>query len=258
MRKTLTRAGMVVVVLTNAACSSQVTTGANDYEKLYSSTWAQGIDPRLAIQAPRDAISIVESPVFREPVMRVSINRSDDFHSVANGTPRGEIAFNRIFHFEPDQLYQITWSTATPESYQFDSRQPELFTQILQGPEGGLGPPPFSIRFVNERYQVEIRNAAKAAPHIFVFGNPSADRGKAIRWILRYRPDHAGENAVTDLSMNGVSVVHCEGCGNAYANDRGAYLKMGVYKWWWQSMSSDVSVRTLFFGSVEVNRFLAR
>lgn len=258
MRKILTRAGTVLVVLTNTACSLQVTTGANGYETLYSSTWARGIDPRLTVQAPRNAISIVESPVFHEPVMRVSIHQYDDFHSVANGTPRGEIAFNRIFRFEPNQLYQISWSTATPQSYQFDSLQPELFTQILQGPEGGLGPPPFSIRFVNERYQVEIRNAAKAAPRIFVFGNPSADRGKAIHWVLRYRPDHTGENAVTDLSMNGVTVVHCEGCGNAYANDPGAYLKMGVYKWWWQSRPSKVSDRTLFFGNVEVKRLLTR
>ncbi|WP_321947268.1 heparin lyase I family protein [Paraburkholderia sp. J10-1] len=257
MRKILTRVGMFVAVCMSTACSSQIT-GADGYESLYGSTWAQGIDPRLVIQAPRDAISTVESPVFHERVMRVTIHRSDDFHSVANGTPRGELAFNRIFHFEPDQLYQITWSTALPQNYQFDSQQPELFTQILQGPEGGIGPPPFSIRFVNGRYQVEIRNAAKAAPRIFVFGNPSTDRGKAIHWVLNYRPDHAGKNALTDLSMNGVSVVHCEGCGNAYANDQAAYLKMGVYKWWWQSRPSDVSERTIFFGNVEVKRFLAR
>lgn len=55
--------------------------------------------------------------------------------------------------------------------------------------------------------------------------------------------------------MNGVNVVNCQGCGNAYANDREAYLKMGIYKWWWQSRPSDVKDRTLFFGNVEVKWF---
>lgn len=258
MNKILYRASIFVALALIASSFSHCTTGSGTYEQLYNSSWAQGIDSRLDIQAPRNAISVVDSPVFSGPALQVSIHRTDDFHSVANGTPRGEIAFARIFRFEPGSLYEISWSMSIPSSYKFDYLQPELFTQVLQGPEGGLGPPPFSVRFVDGRYQVEIRNAAKAEPRVFMFGDPAADEGKVIQWRLRYRPDHTGVNAVTDLFMNGVNVVHCDGCGNAYANDRGAYLKMGIYKWWWQSRSSDVSVRTLYFGNVVVKRFLSK
>lgn len=248
----------VTLLLAVSGCTHCATTGDNTYEELYNSTWAQGIDPRLVIQAPRNAISVVNRAVFQGPALQVSIDRTDDFHGVANGTPRGEIAFAQIFQFEPDTLYEINWSTSLPLGYQFDFLQPELFTQILQGPDGGLGPPPFSIRFVDGRYQVEIRSAAKVAPRVFVFGDPAEGEGKVVHWRLRYRPDHTGTSAVTDLFMNGANVVHCDGCGNAYANDRGAYLKMGIYKWWWQSRPSDVSVRTLYFGNVVVKRFLSK
>ncbi|WP_413187221.1 heparin lyase I family protein [Paraburkholderia sacchari] len=259
MNKILRHTSMTVILpvllLDLSSCTS---TGDGTYEQLYNSAWSQGIDPHLVVQASHDAISVVNSPVFHGHALRVSIHRSDDFHSVANGTPRGEVAFARIFRFEPDTLYEVNWSTSIPSDYQFDSLQPELFTQVLQGPEGGLGPPPFSIRFVEGRYHVEIRNAAKAAPRVFVFGDPVADKGKVIHWRLRYKPDHSGGKAITNLFMDGVNVVRCDGCGNAYANDRDAYLKMGIYKWWWQSRPSDVSDRTLYFGNVEVKRFLPR
>lgn len=258
MKKIVFRASTFVALLLVVLCLSYCATGGRTYEQLYNSKWTQGIDSDLDIQAPRDAISVVNSPVFHGPALRISIHRSDDFRKVANGTPRGEIAFARIFRFEPDTLYEVNWSTSIPPGYIFDSLQPELFTQVLQGPEGGIGPPPFSIRFVDGRYQVEIRSAAKAAPRVFVFGDPAADRGNIVHWTLRYRPDHTGTKAVTDLLMDGASVVHCEGCGNAYANDRGAYLKMGIYKWWWQSKPSDASDRMLYFGTVNVKRFLSK
>ncbi|MCG5072834.1 heparin lyase I family protein [Paraburkholderia tagetis] len=259
MNKNLLRVSVLAAIqVLSLSLSNCTTADGGTYEQLYNSAWGRGIDPRLVIQAPRSAVSVVSSPVFHGHALRVSIDRSDDFHNVANGTPRGEIAFARIFRFEPNTLYEIGWSTSIPSGYKFDSLQPELFTQVLQGPEGGLGPPPFSIRLVDGRYQVEIRSAAKAAPHVFVFGDPAADEGNVVHWKLRYRPDHAGTNAVSDLFMNGVNVVRCHGCGNAYANDRGAYLKMGIYKWWWQSRPSDVSVRTLYFGNVLVKRFLSK
>ncbi|WP_224044651.1 heparin lyase I family protein [Paraburkholderia unamae] len=229
-----------------------------EYEELYDKTWAQGIDDRLVLQAPRDAISVVDSPEFHEPTLKISIRRDDNFQGVANGTPRGEIAFARIFHFVPGVLYEVNWSMALPRNYQIDSLQPELFSQILQGPKGGLGPPPFSIRFVDGRYQVEIRNAANVVPRVFIFGDAFAEKGKIVHWTLRYRADHSGVNAITDLFMNGASVVHCEGCGNAYAGDPDAYFKIGIYKWWWQSRHSDVNERTIYFGNVEVKRFFSR
>lgn len=258
MKGILFRAGVLLSLQLAMTSISHGAASAEEYELLYNSSWAQGIDPRVDIQAPHNAISVVDSQVFHGPALQVSIRRSDDFSNVANGTPRGEIVFGRIFRFEPDTLYEIDWSTSIPLDYQFDSLQPELITQILQGPEGGLGSPPFSIRFVDGRYQVEIRSAAKVAPRVFVFGDPAADRGKVVHWQLRYRPNHTGANAITDLLMDGATVVHCDECGNAYANDRDAYLKIGIYKWWWQSRPSDVSVRTLYFGNVAVKRFLSK
>ncbi|QGZ62307.1 heparin lyase I family protein [Paraburkholderia acidisoli] len=225
-----------------------------DNKILYSDSWSDGVNHLLDVQAPVNAISVVYSSAFNGNALRVSIHHSDDFSSVANGTPRGEISFARIFRFTPGFLYTVEWSTSIPSDYKFDSMQPELFAQILQGAHGGLGPPPFSVRFVDARYQVEIRGGARAVPHVFVFGDPGADKNNVVHWRLNYRPDHAGTSAVTDLFMNGKLVVHCKECENAYANDDDAYLKIGIYKWWWQSRPSDVDERTLYFGKISVRR----
>lgn len=227
------------------------------FELLYQERWKDGIGPDLTVQAPKNGISVIENGAFGGEVLKALVRRADDFTHVANGTPRAEVSFARAFAFAPGFLYEVRWSTMTPENYAFDSQQPELFSQILQGPSGGIGPPPFSIRFVDERYQVEIRNAANVKPQIFVFGNPAADRGKVIKWTLQYVPDQTGKDSITNLYMNGVQVVRCDHCGNAYAYDQDAYLKLGLYKWWWQSRPSDVFERTLFFGDVQVFRKIA-
>ncbi|WP_084168358.1 heparin lyase I family protein [Paraburkholderia acidipaludis] len=223
-------------------------------EYIFRSSWKSGIDERVVVQAPPGAISVVQGHNSDKSLVRVSVRRSDNFNGVANGTPRAELAFAKIFHFIPGITYEVAWSTGIPENYQFDSRQPELFTQILQGPKGGLGSPPFSIRFVNGRYQVEIRDARDDPAHIFVFGNPASDRGKMINWRLIYKADHSGVNSITELYMNGTRVVNCPGCGNAYKGDADSYLKIGIYKWWWKSRPTDVEDRTLYFGNVEVRR----
>ncbi|WP_084162327.1 heparin lyase I family protein [Paraburkholderia bannensis] len=225
------------------------------YEQIYRSDWGGGIDSRLVIQAPQGAISIVENPVQHRSMLKVVVHRSDDFSGVANGTPRGEIAFAKIFRYSLGKTYDVNWSTLIPDDYKFDSLQPELFSQILQGKNAGLGSPPFSIRFVDGKYEVEIRNARDAKANVFTFGNPQADKGRLVRWRLLYRPDSTGRDAVTDLYMNDIKVVHCSGCGNAYENDNDAYFKIGIYKWWWKTRPSDVNARSLYFGDVDVKGY---
>ncbi|NYH14671.1 hypothetical protein [Paraburkholderia bryophila] len=73
-----------------------------------------------------------------------------------------------------------------------------------------------------------------------------------MSWLLRYRPDDEGTNALTELYKDGVRVMHSVGMANAYPGDKEAYLKIGIYKWWWKTRPSDVSERTLYYGNVEI------
>ena len=48
-------------------------------------------------------------------------------------------------------------------------------------------------------------------------------------------------------------VVHAVGRPNAYPGDQKAYLKIGIYKWWWLTRPSDVTQRTMYYGDVEIS-----
>jgi hypothetical protein len=46
--------------------------------------------------------------------------------------------------------------------------------------------------------------------------------------------------------------VNAIGLPNSYPDEKSAYLKIGVYKWWWITRPSDVSERTMYYGDVEI------
>lgn len=223
-----------------------------NYNVIYQSAWRNGIDPRLVIQAPRsNSISTITLPEFNGVALEASMLRSDDFTHVANGTPRVEVSFTNLAHFAVGNEYQVRWSTMIPSDYQLDSQQPEIITQLHQS--GSQGSPPFALMLAGQQYQVDVRGGIGTPSRSFEFGTPAADEGKVVTWLLSYRPDDTGASAVTDLYKNGVLVVHAVGYPNAYPGDQNAYLKIGIYKWWWLTRPSDVTERTMYYGDVEIS-----
>jgi len=99
---------------------------------------------------------------------------------------------------------------------------------------------------------VGVRGAPGTPSQSFAFGDPAADRGQPVWWVLRYRPDGSGADALTELYRNGKRVVHVAGVPNAYPDDRDAYFKLGLYKWWWKTRPSDVTERTMYYGDIEM------
>lgn len=222
------------------------------YTHIYRSMWRQGVDPHLTIQAPdKDSISTVVMPQFGDVVLKVVMRRSDYISHRVSGVPRAEVVFAPVARFAPGHEYEVRWTTMTPSGYPIDSLQPEIITQIHHS--SSTGSPPFSLMLSGTHYQVDVRGGLGTPSQSYAFGAPLKDDGKIVAWVLRYRPDDTGKNALTDLYKDGVLVVHSTGKPNAYPDDKKAYLKIGVYKWWWNTRPSDVSERTMYYGNVEIN-----
>ncbi|QND98164.1 hypothetical protein SY91_05621 [Burkholderia cenocepacia] len=234
-----------------SACHAGPSGGAHEETRFYRSDWTRGIDSRLRLQEPAPQ-NITTGELFgiRDTLLKVSMNRSQDFSEVASGTPRSEVSFSPVFRFVNGRDYEVRWSTVIPADYRFDSRQPELIAQLHQG--GNDGSPPFALLLHNGKYEVDVRGAPGTPSRSFAFGDPIADRGEPVWWMLRYRPDDRGVDALADVFRNGERVVHVTGVPNAFPNDHQAYFKLGLYKWWWKTRPSDVTERTLYYGDIEM------
>lgn len=212
---------------------------------IYASRFASGLDPRLMIQAPRqDSISI--SSAGQGSVLKVSINKNDDYSHVANGAPRAELSFVNVCRFSRGKEYLIRWSTLIPDDFEFDAQQPEGIAQIHEGARAGS--PPFGLNLNGSRYTVRLEGRAGNND----VADASFDKGKWVQWSLRYIPDDSGSSAVTELYKDGKIVLNGNGTKNAWEGDDAAYFKIGIYKWWWQSRPSNVNVRTMYFGDVTI------
>ncbi len=218
---------------------------AKAQQTVYSTHFENGIDSNLMVQAPRsDSIQAV--PMQQVPAIRVTINKGDDFSRVANGAPRGEISFNGACRFNRGTEYLIRWSTFIPNDFEFDPQQPEGIAQIHEGARAGS--PPFGLMLNGNSYTVRVQGK----PGNTSIGDAGNDKDRWVQWSLRYKPDDTGTGAVTELYKDNKIVYNANGSANAWPGDDGGYFKIGVYKWWWQSRPSSVSVRTMYFGDVRI------
>ncbi len=226
---------------------------SDDYAVVYRSDWRNGIDPRLSMEAPNaTSITTASHPPLDGVVLKVTIARGDDFRAVANGSPRAELAFAAVAAFETGVDYEVRWTTFIPADTPLDSRQPEIISQLHQGTSGGS--PPFALMLDGGQYRVDIWGGEGTPTQMIQFGEPRADEGKVVRWVLHYRPDASGAGAITDLFIDGKRVVHAPGCANAYPDDTAAYWKIGIDKSGWQTRPTDVFERTVYYGDVTIRK----
>ncbi|MCA3823753.1 MAG: hypothetical protein IOB05_11790, partial [Burkholderia sp.] len=82
--------------------------GAHDETSFYRSDWARGIDPRVGLQEPAPHnITTGELPRIHGTLLKVTMNRSQDFSGVASGTPRSEVSFSPVFRFVNGHDYEV-------------------------------------------------------------------------------------------------------------------------------------------------------
>ncbi|RKU03961.1 hypothetical protein C7H84_06815 [Burkholderia sp. Nafp2/4-1b] len=158
MRGNAVLAACVLVVV---GCHAGPQRGLPEASHFYRSDWASGIDPRLRLQEPAPQnITIGELPRVPGTLLKVTMQRSQNFGGVASGTPRSEISFFPVFRFVNGRDYEVRWSTVIPADYRFDARQPELIAQLHQG--GNDGSPPFALLLNDGKYEVDVRGAPGA------------------------------------------------------------------------------------------------
>jgi hypothetical protein len=218
---------------------------------LYQTNFQVEIDPTLRLQQPTPgSMTLAISPCQPSiQSLRVFIRKDEDYSRIANGAPRAEINFGGKVNFQIGKEYRISWSTCLPPDFQFDSKQPEGISQIHEGTPKGS--PPWGLNLVGGRYHVLVRDGARTQTQDI--GSATADLGSWVHWTLHYRPDPNGINAITELEKDGASVASFNGVANAFPNDNRAYLKIGIYKWWWQSRPSDATERIMYFGDVSIS-----
>lgn len=198
------------------------------------------------IQSNPGAISRVTAPAGKGGyAAKVSINKSDNFSRVANGSPRAELQSKKTLY--TGKSYIIEWKTFLPQDFKFDNpNNRELFMQVHQ--TSGDGSPPIEIGLSGNKYYYD--SSAFGAPK--TFSDASYDRGKWISWAMKYKPSATG-GAVTDIYKNGKLLVSYTG-RNVYPTGNG-YMKMGIYKWDWRETAwpSYVTNRTIYFDDIVIS-----
>jgi hypothetical protein len=100
---------------------------ARTYDNLFSTTWSDGIDSGMGVQANRGGITVVDDPLTaRRKVIRIQMSRSEDFSRIANGNPRAELIFPKTVSFSQGPDYRISWSTLIPDLMDSNSTRSRL------------------------------------------------------------------------------------------------------------------------------------
>lgn len=201
-----------------------ITTGGSNYYDWY-------------VQCNTGDITILPASIGK--VAKVSINKSENFSKVANGSPRAELQNRKILYTGKD--YKIEWKTHLPPDFKFDNPDNrELFMQIHH--TSGDGSPPVEVGLAGNKYYYDT--ASFGAPR--KFSDASLDKGKWVSWVMHYKPSVTG-GALTEIYKNGQLLVSYAG-KNAYPTGNG-YMKLGIYKWDWKNSSwpSIVTNRTIYF-----------
>lgn len=221
--------------------------GPDVYKPFFRTNFASGATGLMVHALPED-VSFVPAPgKSKLTAVKFEMNRYQDFSSVCNGTPRAEFCLLPLGKFQQGKEYKITWSSFIPADYQFDFAQPEIIMNIHQ--TLNTGSPPYCMTLMGNLYQVRLQNDQVNVVYITV-GDASADKGKWINWRLQYKPDSTGKSSITRLYKESQLVFDGKGMPNSYPNDNGAYMKLGLYKWWWKVRASDVSRRAMLYGDV--------
>ncbi len=221
---------------------------------LYTTDWQRGGETGLDLQeADVGDITRTADPLStNKSAMRVQLSRSSDFSHVANGQPRSEMVFGRLFQVMDGHEYRIRWSTYIPSDFPFAQNETVIVMQIHQGTRAGS--PPIMLTIAGEEYAFSERGGTVTThgrgPHLCC---ASADKEKWVQWTLDYRPDGTGRNARSVLWKDGTEVFDSSGLPNAYPNDDSAYLKLGLYKPGWLTAPSKVHEMKLFYGPVTVS-----
>jgi hypothetical protein len=220
---------------------------------LFKADWVGGISKIFGVQANAGDLEVIPDPTGKfGKVLRVTLNRSEDFTRIANGVPRGELLFPAPVRFEQDKKYVVKWSTLLPSDFEFDSKQLVIITQINQG--HWLGGPTVALAIEGERYAISQHGGAD---HEQVSAGKwlccaREDKGRWVSWELDYIPDETGNVARTSLLKDGQLVFDSEGHPNAYPGVQDSYLKIGLYKPDWKKKATDINRISILYGPVSI------
>lgn len=248
---------MLIVTIPARADSEQYGEPASDASWIVMANvnWSMGPGGAVAVQAnPGDVEIVLDPDDASRRALKVTIARHENFSNVANGAPRAEVLMREPATFSQGFDYLLSWSTYIPGDFTFDSEQMVIITQIHQSlKEGG---PTVALTLLGENYYISTRGGMQVQKTTARAEICCADRdkGRWVRWLLRYVPDDSGKHSLTQLWKDGNSVFLSEHVANAYPGDQDAYLKIGLYKAGWGRELSEVETITMLYGPVSIRR----
>ncbi|MFP6557997.1 heparin lyase I family protein [Paraburkholderia sp. B3] len=220
---------------------------------LFSADWAKGISKAFGVQANAGDLEVIPDPTGKfERVLRVTLNRSEDFAHVENGVPRGELLFPAPVRFEQGKEYIVKWSTLLPSDFEFDAKQLVIITQINQG--HWLGGPTVALALEGAKYAISqhggVHHEQVSAGEWLCCADK--DKGRWVNWKLDYVSDETGNVASTRLFKDDLLVFDSEGHPNAYPGVEDSYFKIGLYKPDWNKKPTDINRISIFYGPVSI------
>ncbi len=217
--------------------------------------WGAGFGKAVTVQANPGDIAIVPDPEdASRRALKVKIERHENFANVVNGTPRAEVLLREPATFNQRSDYLVSWSTYIPRDFAFDNKQLVIISQIHQSLKAGG--PTVALTLLGPNYYISTRGGTQvqktsAGAKICC---AVSDKGRWVRWALRYVPDDSGKRSLTQLWKDGKSVFRSENTPNAYPGDQDAYMKIGLYKSAWAKEPSDVDALTMLYGPVSIRK----
>ncbi len=208
-----------------------------------SSTAFDGWD----VHANPNSIIVLDAPACKGGrAIRFSMNRTDDFSNVVNGSPRAELAKSKDSYLYANKDYIIKFKTYLPSDYQFDTEgNREGIMQIHQTQSVGTSPL-YLLGLDGNRY-FSFTEPPHQSQKFDFWGDASQDKGKWISWALQYKAS-TDDGGSLELYKDGVLVSTITG-PNSYEGD-GAYVKIGVYKWDWNN--TEIANRSIYYDDVAI------
>lgn len=223
---------------------------------------ASTLIPGWSVQGPTNSVSIsTEFARAGSKALKFDFNRSD--WSTSNTfLLRSEVVPNApAIEYALGQTYWTGFSEFLPTTWENDYvGNEELIWQYHGGPDGaGSHSPPLSFVLSGDTAQVRLLAgtgvyATNPATTVLLSMPVSELKGHWTDWVIQTKFDY--NNGIVNIWRNGVRMVTYSGPTTyrttQQLNESGAYLKLGVYKWWWGTSTTRISNRTMFVDEVRV------
>ncbi len=225
----------------------------------FSSSWNRELSSKPYSGIISDSYSNSGNYSFRSEL------RKDD--PDVNGSKRAEIALDPEGQLEEHWYYASIYLPDSSDEYYAKDRSMESIIQWHNVPDSGeeWTSPPLGLCTENGKYVVLRRwddapitsNAQMDKKGYFAedsLGSYEGDLGKWVDWAFHIKWGwNKSQEPILEIYKDGVKVYDKTGLPNMTNDEKGVYMKVGVYKWGWKDgHASDTTKRVIYYDNISI------